>query len=133
MKLVLMREGEFNPLNMVENNNRCGQLGLMHYKYVVQVENSRIHNYFLTRYCNPRKSFDAMSCENMATKAAMDIGRTLVKEHISVTGVTVTIVGSNAARIQATWQREGDKNWETNYWMRENARPKTNPRTKRSR
>src|SRR5271167_1369088 len=108
MNICLEREGEFDPVNMREHSNRCGQVGLMKYKYVVKVEatdeklssegfvieNSRLHNYFLTRYCSG-KPFIAVSCERMAIKAAMEIGRTLVKENISVTTVQVTITGSN--------------------------------------
>ena len=122
MELCLEREGEFNPVNMRENMRRCGQLGLMHYKYAVKIEatdanlspegfvieNGRVHNYFHTRYCSGRP-WTAMSCENMASKAAMDIGRTLVKEGISVHTVQVTITGSNNARLTAVWKRLHDK------------------------
>jgi len=123
MNLTLEREGEFEPVNMVENSSRCGQLGLMHYRYFVRVEatderlspegfvieNGRVHDYFLTRYCDPKKSFKAMSCERMAVKAAMEIGRTLVEEEISVTSVQVTIFGSNNARLTAVWKNGGRK------------------------
>ena len=121
MNLCLEREGEFDPVNMRENMQRCGQLGLMRYKYAVRIEatdeslskegfvieNGRVHNYFLTRYCSGRP-FVAVSCERMAMKAAMEIGRTLVKEGISVTCVQVTITGSNNARLTAVWKRESD-------------------------
>jgi hypothetical protein len=122
MNLCLEREGEFDPVNMREQSNRCGQLGLMKYKYAVKIEatdeslssegfvieNSRVHNYFHTRYCSGRP-WKAMSCENMAIKAAMEIGRTLVKENISVHTVQVTITGSNNARLTAVWKRSTDK------------------------
>ena len=123
MNLSLEREGEFVPVNMVENNTRCGPIGHMHYKYAVRIEatddslseegfvieNSRIHNYFLTRYCDYGRSFTAISCEKMAIKASMEIGRTLVKEKISVTKVIVTIFGSNNARLTATWTPDAEK------------------------
>ena len=120
MKLVLSREGEFTPVNMKENpTDRCGQLGMKSYKYAVQVEatdeklspegfvieNSRLHNYFLTRYCSGRP-WNAISCERMALKGAMEIGTQLIKEGISVISVTCTVVGSNSAQIQATWVRD---------------------------
>ena len=133
MNLCLEREGEFDPVNMRENMNRCGQLGLMHYKYHVKIEatdesltkegfvieNSRVHNYFLTRYCSGRP-FTAVSCENMAIRAAMTLGRTLVKEGISVHTVTATITGSNNARLTAVWKRIGDK--ELNKQLRAKAK-----------
>lgn len=122
MKLTLKREGEFVPVNMKENQtDRCGQVGMPSYKYIVHVEatddslskegfvieNSRLHNYFLTRYCSGRP-WNAISCERMAIKGAMEIGRTLIKENISVTAVKVTVVGSNSAQIEAVWTRGTD-------------------------
>jgi hypothetical protein len=122
MKLVLSRQGEFTPVNMKENpTDRCGILGLKTYKYTVEVEatddklsqegfvieNSRLHNYFLTRYCSGRP-WNAISCERMAIKGAMEIGRQLIKEDISVTSVKVTMVGSNQAQIEATWTRDNE-------------------------
>jgi hypothetical protein len=120
MNLSLEREGEFVPVNMVENNTRCGQLGHMLYRYIVRVEatderlspegfvieNGRLHNYFLTRYCDVKKKFNAVSCERMAVKAAHEIGKTLLKEKISVTSVQVTIFGSNNARLTAIWKND---------------------------
>jgi|SRR5277367_4527081 len=122
MILSLERDGEFDPVNMREQSNRCGHIGLMKYRYAVRIEatneslspegfvieNGRIHNYFLTRYCSGRP-WKAISCENMASKAAMEIGRTLVKEGISVIMVSCTIMGSNAARLSAVWRRDRDK------------------------
>lgn len=116
MDLCLEREGEFVPTGMIETSDRCGQIGLMKYQYAVRIEgtdeslspegfiieNSRVHNYFLSRYCGGKR-FVAMSCEKMASKAAMDIGKTLIKEHISVKLVQVTITGSNNARLTAVW------------------------------
>lgn len=118
MNLCLEREGEFRPKGMVETSTRCGQIGSPVYKYYVKIdatdkslttegfiiENSRVHNYFITRYCSGRR-FTARSCELMAAKAAMDIGRTLVKEGISVTRVLCTIFGSNNARLTAEWKK----------------------------
>jgi len=122
MNLCLEREGEFDPVNMRENDNRCGKIGLMRYKYAVRIEatdenlspegfvieNSRVHNYFLTRYCSG-KPYVAVSCERMATRAAMEIGRTLVTEGISVHTVQVTVTGSNNARLTAVWKRATDR------------------------
>lgn len=119
MNLCLEREGEFRPQGMIETSDRCGQMGVMLFKYHVKIdatdealspegfiiENSRVHNYFITRYCTGRR-FVASSCERMAAKAAMDIGKTLIKEKISVTSVQVTITGSNSARLTAVWKRD---------------------------
>jgi hypothetical protein len=122
MKLTLTRQGEFAPVNMRENpTDRCGIVGMTTYKYTVHVEatddslskegfvieNSRLHNYFLTRYCSGRP-WNAISCERMAIKGAMEIGRTLIKENISVTAVKVTMVGSNNAQIEAVWTRDNE-------------------------
>ena len=119
MELCLEREGEFRPKGMIETSTRCGPIGSMVYKYYVRIdatdealspegfiiENSRVHNYFHTRYCTGRR-FTAISCERMAAKASMDIGRRLVKEGISVKQVTCTIFGSNNARLTAVWKHE---------------------------
>jgi MoaA/NifB/PqqE/SkfB family radical SAM enzyme len=56
----------------------------------------------------------------MAIKAAMVIGRTLVKEGISVFQVTATITGSNNARLTAIWKRISDK--ELNAQLRAKAK-----------
>jgi hypothetical protein len=122
MNLCLEREGTFEPKNMREHDNRCGHVGLMLYNYAVRIdatdeklspegfviENGRVHNYFITRYCSG-KPHVAVSCERMAVRAAMEIGRTLVKEGISVHTVTCTIEGSNKARLTAIWKRETDR------------------------
>jgi len=126
MKLILYREGEFTPVNMRENLHRCAQLGVTKFRYAIEVEatdeklskegfvveQSRLHNYWTTRYCNG-KPWNAISCENMAIKAAMEIGRTLYKEGISVVAVNVTMHGAEGAKINARWTLESDppKNW----------------------
>jgi hypothetical protein len=126
MKLVLFREGEFVPVNMRENLHRCANLGVFKFRYAIEieatddrlskegfvVEQSRLHNYWLTRYCSG-KPWNAMSCENMAIKAAMEIGRTLYKEGISVIAVKVTMFGAEGAKIDARWSLENDppKGW----------------------
>lgn len=126
MNLRLYREGVFNPVNMRENLNRCAQLGVKQFRYAIEViatddslskegfvvEQSRLHNYWLTRYCSG-KPWHAISCENMAIKAAMEIGRTLYREGISVVGVKVTMHGAEGAKIDAEWTLENDppKGW----------------------
>jgi hypothetical protein len=117
MILTLEREGEFETKGMVETQTKCGPLGLQKYSYAVKIEatdeslspegfiieNGRVHNYFITRYASG-KGFAAVSCEEMARRAAMEIGKQLVKERISVTAVICTIKGSNNARLTAHWR-----------------------------
>jgi hypothetical protein len=121
MKLKLYREGQFEPVNMRENMERCGQLGVKIIRYAIEVhatdknlskegfvvEQSRLHNYWLSRYCTG-KPWEAFSCENMAIKAAMEIGRRLIQEGISVESVMVTIFGADNAKIDATWTVKND-------------------------
>jgi len=139
MKLVMSRNGAFNPVNMVGNilTDRCGQPHMKTLNYSVEIEatdesmspegfvieNGRIHDYFLKKFCSGRP-WEAISCERMAINSAMDIGRLLIRESISVISVTCTMVGSNEARIKATWQRDHDK-----YKYR----PKTKIKFKKSR
>lgn len=118
MELCLEREGEFDAIGMVENGQKCGALGNRHYRYYVRidatdtnlspegfiVENGRIHQYFINNYATPGRLWRAISCERMAALAAMRIGQRLLSEKISVTKVTVTIFGSNAARLTAMWR-----------------------------
>ena len=126
MILRLYREGKFKPVNMRENPQRCAQYGVFEFRYAIEVcatderlskegfvvEQSRLHNYWITRYCSG-KPWNAISCENMAIKAAMEIGRTLFKEGISVVSVKVTMHGAEGAKIDAEWFLEKDppKNW----------------------
>jgi hypothetical protein len=60
-------------------------------------------NTYILRYASGRP-FKAISCEQMAARAAMEIGSQLVKEKISVKAVICTIIGSNSARLTATWR-----------------------------
>jgi hypothetical protein len=124
MKLVMSRNGAFDPVNMVGKveTDRCGQPHMKTLNYSVEIEatdehmspegfvieNGRIHDYFLKKFCSGRP-WEAISCERMAINSAMDIGRLLIRENISVISVTTTMVGSNDARIKATWQRSDDK------------------------
>jgi hypothetical protein len=120
MNLSLEREGEFEPVGMRENNHRCGPIGSMRYRYHVKIdatdeslspegfiiENGRVQEYFVSNYCSG-KEWDALSCELMAARAAVDLGLILVAEDISVLRVTVTVFGSNNAKLMATWERSG--------------------------
>lgn len=129
MLLTLEREGEFDAVNMVETQTKCGPLGLKHYRYAVKIEatdeslspegfvieNGRVHQYFINNYANPRRRWPAISCEKMAIKAAHTIGQQLQKEGISVTAVRCTIFGSNNARLTAVWRAERQEPAEMRY------------------
>lgn len=67
------------------------------------VENSRVHDYFITHYASGNP-WPVRSCELMARKAARDIGKMLAEEGISIEKVECALGGSNGAMLWAIWK-----------------------------
>jgi hypothetical protein len=117
--LQLLREGTFDAKGLVipaERPYKCGNLDTTSYAYAVRIkadgrkltpegfiiENTAIHGYFVQTFGTESKPWEAISCENMAQKAADDLCAMLLASGIGVEEVEVTLVGSHGARIIAT-------------------------------
>lgn len=117
MDISVNRSGKFKTPMQVGIEGKCGTPDAMEYEYDVIVEgtserlspegflidNSKIFRYFDLTYTKAQTPYKAESCERMAMRAAQAIGEYLVAENISVTRVTVVIVGSNLTRLKAVW------------------------------
>lgn len=114
MILKMKREGTFHA-NFRETAVNCGRGGQTIFQYRVEVEcdedvldsrgfimdNNDVQFYFDSTY---RRKQDAVSCENIAMKACIELHRMIVKRE-SVRRLAVTINGSAAAGLTAEWDR----------------------------
>lgn len=122
-KLFLNRSGRFEAkgLNIPpERPYKCGNLDTLEYEYSVSIEcdakrlspegfvieNTRVHSYMVDTFGTEGRHWDAISCENMALKAANELCEALVTEGIGIISVIVTFTGSNGAKITAECRPE---------------------------
>lgn len=70
------------------------------------IENTAIHDYMIRTFGTEGNHWNAMSCENMAIKAAEDLCMKLIQDRVSIRKVSVTFEGSNGARITATCEAQ---------------------------
>ena len=116
MLIEITRSGKFRALRMQDNSHKCGAMRSKAYEYAVKIEaldvhltpegflinNENIHLYFQVNFGElTTRNWDAMSCENMARKAAKDLRDMLLNESIAVICVSVSIKGSNGAWLTA--------------------------------
>lgn len=117
MILSIRRAGSVRASKMIPNTHKCAAMRTKVYKYEVVVvgtnrrlspegyllNNERVQEFFEVRFgAKAPQPWDAVSCEMMAQISAEEICSMLVAEGIDVITVTVTITGSNGAKITAT-------------------------------
>jgi hypothetical protein len=87
MQLILERGGKVKAVNMISNAHKCAAMRTKVYEYFVIIEASDVHlspegyllnnehvaTYFEGTFGVKAAPWDAMSCENMARKAASEI------------------------------------------------------------
>ena len=115
MQLILERGGKVKATNMVPNSHKCAAMKTRIYEYQVIIEandshltpegyllnNEYVATYFEGTFGVKAPRWDAMSCENMARKAAKEICKMLTEQGVSCDHVTVRLKGSNSAWITA--------------------------------
>lgn len=120
MFLILERGGKVHAKNMVSNSHKCAAMRTRTYEYRVKIEatdrhlspegyllnNEHVASYFEGTFGVKAPRWDAMSCENMALKAAREICKMLLDQGVDCECVTVQILGSNGAWITAKCKPE---------------------------
>lgn len=124
MEISLVRGGSFHADKMIPNAHKCAAMHTKIYRYEVTIEaratrltpegyvinNERVQGYFDERWGQlAPEPWQAISCENLALTSAREIAHRLKQDEIEVTCVRCMIVGSNGAKITATWVPESDQ------------------------